>query len=135
LSTNAARILIVEPDFIIAESLTILLINKGYLAESAHTASEAIEMAASSKPDLLIIEPHLENEMEGVAVGNTVLSFSPHTEIIFSSAWDLKPMKKFSFNKPCELISKPYDDEELLRIIDKCLADFKSRSSNEQFFF
>jgi two-component system, response regulator PdtaR len=126
-SQKAARILIVEPDFIIAEALTLLLIKQGHLVEFAHTAAEAIEMAVSSKPDLLIIEPHLENDMGGIAVANTILSFSAHTEIIFSSAWDVKTMK-FSINKSCELISKPYDEAELLRIVDKCLAEFRSRN-------
>ena len=132
---SSARILIVEPDFAIAQSLTVLLLKHGFYVEHAHTPTEAVNMAINSRPNLLIIEPHLTGEMQGVDVANTILSFSPTTEIIFLSTWKSEEVNRVIIKKPCEFLSKPYDDGEMIQAVKNCLATIQSKSSDQQLFY
>ncbi len=92
-------------------------------------------MAINSRPNLLIIDPHLAGEMQGVDVANTILSLSPTTEIIFLSTWKSEEVKKVIIKKPCEFFSKPYDDGEMIEAVNKCLATTHSKSSNQELFY
>jgi hypothetical protein len=46
--------LVIEPDYIVAENLTELLLNAGYIVEVAHSDSAAIQIAANLKPQLQV---------------------------------------------------------------------------------
>lgn len=52
------RILIVDSDVIVTESLAELLRSEGYMVEAANSGDEALGQAIAFKPHLLIIKPH-----------------------------------------------------------------------------
>ena len=53
---NNARILLVEDDTLLRHAFRLLLEDRGYRISEAGTASEAIEKATSSAPDLVLLD-------------------------------------------------------------------------------
>ena len=50
------RILVVDDDRAVADSLTFMLSHEGYAAKAAYSGQEAIELSKQLRPDLLIID-------------------------------------------------------------------------------
>jgi two-component system phosphate regulon response regulator PhoB len=53
------RLLLIEPDMVLAQILTTVLVPKGYTVVHAFTAQEAIMKADLSTPDLVVLELQL----------------------------------------------------------------------------
>lgn len=60
-----AKILFVEDDKDIIASYSVLFENKGHKVVQAHNSKDGFDMAASEKPDLIIIDVMLEKEHSG----------------------------------------------------------------------
>ena len=65
--TDQAQILIVEDNFIIADNLRSILVNSGYhVTGIVNKISEAQDSIRDQKPDLVLLDIHLENEEDGI---------------------------------------------------------------------
>lgn len=61
------RIIIVEDDFIIQDELKVTLEEIGYqVVETASVADEAIEKAGLFRPDLILMDIHLDHDTDGI---------------------------------------------------------------------
>ncbi len=127
------RILIVEPDFTLADAITITLIKEGYFVDLALTSTEAVEIAVSTPPQILLIEPHIQWEMQGVNVANTILAISPTTEVIFLSNKQEQEIRRVLLKEPCLFLSKPFEDAHLIKAVEKCFSGGKN-ADNKLFY-
>ena len=108
-----------------------MLGHMGYEVEFARDGAEAIKMyseaAASKKPfDVVIMDLTIPDGMGGAEAVRNLREIDPGVKAIVSSGYanDLHPIikdfKKYDFSG---VIAKPFDVDELVRVIESVLAD------------
>jgi CheY-like chemotaxis protein len=78
------RILVVDDEALIADTIVQILNRNGFIAEAAYSGAEAIEIARRSCPDLLlsdVLMPHID----GVEAAIAIRDLCPDTRIVLFS--------------------------------------------------
>lgn len=132
-----ARILLVDDDRDLTQSLSQVLKVKGYEVEVAHSGQEGLKKLLEVKPDLLILDVMMETDtagFEAVYQIRSERSDSKYREfknipIIILTAIDQVTNARFSLDQEesflpgrNEFLTKPVDLEELLEKIEMSLA-------------
>jgi CheY-like chemotaxis protein len=110
------RVLVVDDEGLIADTLTLLLSGNGYVATAAYDGGSALEQARSLKPDLIISDVMMPG-MNGVELAIQVRQFLPSCKVLlFSGQVTTARMLQdiaaqgYSF----EILEKPVPMEDLL---------------------
>jgi DNA-binding response OmpR family regulator len=108
------KVLILEDDYILAESLKEVLEMQGYEVDIANSAEEAYELTFNNKYDLYIFDINLPDE-NGIEVLKKLKFAHDNTPTIYITALvDIETMKN-AFDAGAEdFIKKPFDVEEFL---------------------
>ena len=80
----AQRILVVDDEALIADTICQILNRNGFIAEAAYSGAEAIEIARRNCPDLLLTDvlmPHVD----GVEAAIAIRELCPDTRIVLFS--------------------------------------------------
>jgi len=83
-SATFPRILVVDDEALIADTIVQILNRNGFIAEAAYSGSEAIEIAKRNCPDLLlsdVLMPHVD----GVEAAIAIRELCPDTRIVLFS--------------------------------------------------
>lgn len=67
---ESPRLLIIDDDQDILDSLQVILQSKGFRVDTASNKQEGLNVYTSKKPDLLILDIMMENELEGYGMLN-----------------------------------------------------------------
>ena len=78
------RVLVVDDEWLIADSLALILSKKGFLTKTAHSGERAIELAKTFEPDLLISDVLMPG-ITGIVAAEQILTFLPGCKIILLS--------------------------------------------------
>lgn len=113
------RVLVVDDERIIADTLTIILSRDGHEAFAAYSAEQAIELAAQVVTDVLISDVVL-GQMNGIDLAIYLRQQLPECCVyLISGAMEtsrlVESMAERGYNFP--LIAKPVDPKELLNLI------------------
>ena len=112
------RILIVEDEFLIALELESSLLDAGYrVVGIAVTAKEAVAMARSEQPDLVIMDIRLADRSDGVDAAVELFDTFGIRSIFASAHADAETRKRAAPAKPVGWVQKPYSAEALIRLI------------------
>ena len=123
------RVLIVEGDITLGEVLKTRLKALGYLADCAHTASEALEVLKAKWVDLVVISVLLQGEMHGYQLFREIKGKKEYAEIpivMQSSKAGMKDM--FEKMGAAAFLVKPYSIEMFLKKIQKILERQSTKS-------
>ena len=108
------NILIVEDNQILVMGLTSKLKSFGYnVSNNAKSGIEAIKMAESLKPDLILMDIILEDEMDGIEAAQKIKQKFDIPIIFTTSCYDDETIERASIIKPIGYIIKPYDYNQL----------------------
>jgi two-component system, OmpR family, KDP operon response regulator KdpE len=111
--TRAATILLVDDEVPIQRALAPLLRSRGYDVEVAGTGGEALEMARTHTPDLIVLDLGLP-DIDGAEVCRRLRAASP-VPIIVLSARASEADKVAALDLGAEdYVTKPFGPEELL---------------------
>ena len=119
----AAKILVVEDEFLIRLSLTEALADAGFAVTDAETADVALPLLQSGKFDLLITDIQLPGTMNGADLARAARTKQPSLPIIYISGCpaDHSPLSPYDL-----YIGKPYEPEDLCRaarrMVDTAMA-------------
>jgi len=118
------KVLILEDDNLLAESLKDILEEEGIEVDIATNAQEAYELTFNNKYDLYIFDINLPDE-NGIEVLKNLKQADDDTPTIYISALtDIKTLAKAFDAGAIDYIKKPFDVEELLiRIKSKLKND------------
>lgn len=119
------RILLVEDERIVAMSLKRQLHSLGYeVVGQAASGRDAIEKADELRPDLVLMDIHLEGEMDGVeAAAEIHKQFGlPVVYLTAFSSQDILDRAKVT--EPMGYILKPYEERELHVVIETAVYRF-----------
>lgn len=111
------RILVVEDEQIVALDIRLHLEQFGYAVVGSYAAAEeALEYLADNigaLPDLIIMDIHLQGEMDGVAASN-IIREQYGLPIIFMTAYaDEETLARAKISEPFAYIIKPFEEREL----------------------
>ena len=116
---EARTVFVVDDEALIADSVTQILTQSGFIATAFYTASEAIERAQVECPDILVSDV-LMPELNGVGLGIVIRARCPNTRIILFSGQAATvhllsdaEREGHSF----ELLPKPIHPRELLKAL------------------
>ena len=117
------RILIVEDEQIIAEDLKETLKNIGFEdCQIENSAEQALEIIKKQKPDLIIIDIKLTDEMDGIELVKSINKIEDIPVIYFTAYADKKVIQKAMETKPVAYLIKPVIEKELLDTINSALS-------------
>jgi DNA-binding NarL/FixJ family response regulator len=102
------KVLIVEDEAIVALSLKLELETKGYdVCGFVSSGEEAVELAGTSFPDLILMDINLAGEQDGISAAEEILIHGSPRIIFFSGHSRLAMDPRLQKLKPLGLLSKP----------------------------
>jgi DNA-binding NtrC family response regulator len=115
------KILIVDDEIALRQSLTILLARHGYSVETASSATEALTLLEGERFDLVITDLRMK-EMNGLELLNRIKAKYADNEVIIMTAFGsiggaVEAMKAGAF----DYVTKPFKNDQLLVVIEKAL--------------
>lgn len=125
-----ARIMIVEDERITAEHLREVLTELGYTVTGAvASAADAIRHAETSRPDLVLMDIHIEGEMDGVEAAYILRERYQIPAIYLTAHADTGTLERARQAQPLGYIVKPFQESELEASIEMAL--YKNRMDRE----
>ncbi len=120
-SRKLGRVLIVEDERIVAASLRKRLQSLGYEVPAlAHSGEQAIVLAEQLQPNLVLMDIHLEGEMDGVQAAQQIHSLS--IPVVYLTAFSNQDiLERAKITEPYGYILKPYDERILSVVIEMAL--------------
>ena len=120
---NAARILIVEDDFIIAADLANQVVRLGYtVAGSVATSAEAVAAVRAQAPTLVLMDINLGGTIDGIAAANVIRQTCQVPVIFLSGSSDADTAKRVGLAGAAGVIKKPFTNHDLSTQIALALA-------------
>jgi two-component system, OmpR family, KDP operon response regulator KdpE len=111
--TQVPRILIVDDDSLIQESLTLFLRLHGYLVDSAMNGLDALESVARDRPDLVVLDLGLP-DLDGCDVCERIRQTSDVPIIVLSARGGDRDKVRALERGADDYVTKPFSSEELL---------------------
>lgn len=127
---GSTRILIVDDELIMRESLGDWLEQDGHHVEKACSGSEALYLLKNARFDIMLLDIKMEG-MSGLEVLKQAKESDPDTAIVMITAYAsvstaIEAMK----NGACDYLLKPFDPGELSLLIEKIIAGQAQASEN-----
>lgn len=117
------RILVVEDEPWIAMDLQRIILDAGYDAIGlAHDASEALHIAAETRPALVLMDIRLAGERDGIDAAMELLRRHGIRSIFVSGHLDGATRRRAEAAKPYAMIDKPIDPDGLIAAIKRALG-------------
>jgi 1,2-diacylglycerol 3-beta-glucosyltransferase len=118
------RILIVEDEALVAMDLGFRLEDLGYaICGTAATADEAVALAETHHPDLILMDVNLHGSRDGVEAAADIRRKDHVVRIIFVTAYsDPSTRDRMAKAGGRGVVAKPYTDHELAQAIRHAMA-------------
>jgi len=117
----AEKILVVEDDVVIRESISQLLQREGYLVDEASDGAQAVGLLNQRRFDL-VISDFVMPRMDGLKVVEQVHALSPQTPVIFLTGYLSRKSAEALLHGMAEFIQKPVIFELLLAKVQRLLG-------------
>jgi two-component system cell cycle sensor histidine kinase/response regulator CckA len=125
-----ARILIVEDDLIVAQSIEIQLKSLGYeVPVIVTTGQEAVHQTGEIQPDLVLMDIKLPGETDGVEAAAQIRTRYGIPVIYLTAYADEKTLARAKITEPFGYILKPFGGKELHSTIEMAL--YKHRTERQ----
>jgi DNA-binding NtrC family response regulator len=116
-----ARILIVDDDESIRNTMKAILEDEGYIVDLASTGNEAIEMTQKTAYNIALLDIRLP-DMEGVELLKQIKNYVPRTRKIMVTGYPSMGNAISALNKNADAyLIKPVDVEKLLNVVKEQL--------------
>ncbi|WP_304130812.1 ATP-binding protein [Ignavibacterium album] len=119
---NKIKILVVEDEAIVAKNIESKLIKAGYeVVDTVFTGNEAIKSAIEKNPDVILLDIKLKGEIGGIEAAERIKLQKDIPIIYLTSYTDEDTFEKAKLTEPAAYLSKPFNLDELNRIIQLTL--------------
>lgn len=116
------RILIIDDEPILRESLQAWLERDGYSIEAVSSGEEGLERVKETSFDLLFLDLKLE-DIDGIQVLSRIKEDDPDTAVVMITAYGSVPSAVEAMKQGAEdYLLKPFEPEELSLLIEKILS-------------
>src|SRR5436305_36467 len=113
------RVLVVDDERIISDSLSLILSKSGFACKAAYSGEEAIDVARTFLPDLMISDIVMSG-ITGTEAATSVLEFLPDCRVIlFSGQATILDLleQRYRDGHEFEILAKPVHPQVLLECI------------------
>lgn len=118
----APRILIVEDDFLVSSEIESELTAAGFsVVGIAASASDALEMAVSRKPDLVVMDIALDGPSDGVDAAIEIFKATGTRSLFASAHYDRDTQQRAQPCAPLGWVAKPYAMSTLVQAVSEAL--------------
>ncbi|MCA1443221.1 response regulator [Ensifer sp. IC4062] len=115
-------ILVVEDDRVVSRDIQLQLRNIGYdVAGAAVSGEQAIAMAASLKPDLVLMDIRLEGDMDGIQAATTIRERMRMPIVYLTAYADDETVRRAGESEPFGYLLKPFEETQLRAAIEMAL--------------
>jgi two-component system, response regulator PdtaR len=119
-----ARILIVEDDFLVANEIDIALSDAGFdIAGIAASAGEAVELAESQRPALVVMDVRLAGERDGVHAAVEIFRRLGIRCIFATAYYDQHLLERARPAMPFGWLQKPYSMPSLVNAVRRAVKE------------
>lgn len=119
------RVLVVDDDRLVADTLSLIFTKSGYESRAAYSAGDALERAREVAPDLLLCDVTMPDR-GGLELVNDISHEFPDCRIIMLTAFysNLKSVREQATRlaRPMGILTKPCQPSDLLREATAMLA-------------
>lgn len=117
------KIVLVEDELIVALNLRQRLTQFGYtVCAVASSGSEALEVISRHKPDLVVMDIHIDGQMDGIETVTKIPNELNIRVIYLSAGTEPSILARAKQTKPYGILSKPFSESELHATIQTALA-------------
>lgn len=111
---SSTRLLVVEDEVLVARDIKARLVKMGYdVVDLAARGTEAIEKALSLRPDLVLMDINLRDEVDGVEAAIRIRE-QYDVPVIFCTAYSNEDtLERAKVSEPYGYVLKPFDNREL----------------------
>lgn len=122
-STNRTRILIVDDDQLVSQTIELILTAQGYQVETAFDGPETLGILEQRSFDLVIID-YMMPVMTGDRLAIAIKARNPAQRVMMITAYE-EALRSSNAVVTCidRLLSKPFSIPELLRNVESLLND------------
>ena len=117
---DRGRILVVDDNDMILESLVSILENEGYITSTARTGEEAIAKAEKDFFNAMLVDMNLP-DMNGLDVISRICVTNPRMKKLILTGFPETHMAIDAVKKADAYLVKPFDPEVLLKLIEQNL--------------
>ncbi len=118
-----ADVLIVDDDINLADTISDILMEKGYTTLTTHSAEEALKKMGEMEFAVVLIDIKLP-VMNGVEAFKRIKEISPKTAVIMMTAFSVEELIKDALQKGAYgVLNKPLDIEKVITMIEAAKAD------------
>lgn len=123
---DKTKIMIVEDESIVARDIRNMLMGLGYEAiQTTSDAKEAIKIAESERPNLVLMDVMLSGETTGVAAAEIIYS-QLNIPVVYLTAYaDETTLQRAKETKPFGYLLKPFEERELKSTVEIALYKFQ----------
>ena len=119
---RSARIAVVEDETIIAADIRNILVKEGYdVVAIIHTGDEAVETLPKLKPDLVLMDIILGEDIDGIEASLSIRSHIDVPIVFLTSHSDQKTLYRAKQTGPYGYILKPVNPNEIISTIETVL--------------
>jgi PAS domain S-box-containing protein len=130
---SASQILVVEDEAIVATAIKNELQQFGYRVPAiAASATEAIEKAVKEKPDLVLMDIHLQGEPDGIEAAREIRKRCGIPVVYLSAFADAETVSRAGATEAFGYLLKPYEELELQTTIEVALAKHRAEQKLEK---
>jgi CheY-like chemotaxis protein len=127
------KILIVEDEPVTAAVLERTLGQLGYsVAGVAATAKDAIEKTEHTKPDLVLMDVHLNGPVDGIEAARQIRILFDIPVIYLTASSDVNSLLRAQATQPAGYLLKPIKKDELVASVEMALCKSESHSTEQQ---
>jgi len=117
-----ARVLIVEDDYLQAESLEALLELEGHsVCGTAASGKDALILAQSMRPDLVFVDVCIKGSMDGIETARLIKLSSPCHVIFLTAYSDDQSVSRMRRTGPDAILSKPSSVKSIKAAVERAL--------------
>lgn len=118
---SAARVLVVEDEHLVALDIQLRLERMGHVAIVAYSGEEALERAAATDFDLVLMDIKLRGLLDGIDTAKAIHR-SQDVPVIYLTAYaDAHTVERARITEPYGYILKPFQERELKAAIEMAL--------------
>ncbi len=112
------RVLVVDDDRLVADTLSLIYNANGYECEARYSAAEGFARARDFSPDLLLCDVTMPEE-NGLQLADRLQQAMPHVRLLMLTAYSsnaaVVSAHSRRLQRPLKLLSKPCRPDDLLR--------------------
>jgi len=117
--SKSVKILVVDDNMLIRESLTEILVTHGHEVVSAAQGDEALDLVRDGSFDLALMDVNLPGS-DGFSIFKQIQEISPETEVVFITGVELAgELKDTSEEVSYTVLYKPLDIQNLLTLVKR----------------